>query len=49
MEEHGADARRLFHGYMGVDLEIVWDVVENRLAPLRGQISALLKPEDPER
>ena len=36
----------LIHGYMGVDLEIVREVVENRLAPLRNQISALLKSRD---
>lgn len=39
----------LIHDYMGVDLEIVWEVVENRLAPLRDQLSALLTSEDRER
>jgi uncharacterized protein with HEPN domain len=39
----------LIHDYMGVDLEIVWEVVENRLAPLRDQLSALLTSEDQER
>lgn len=39
----------LIHDYMGVDLEIVWEVVENRLAPLRDQLFALLTSEDRER
>lgn len=38
----------LIHNYMGVDLEIVWEVVENRLAPLRDRISALPEPDDAE-
>jgi uncharacterized protein with HEPN domain len=33
---------RVIHGYFGVSLEIVWDVVENHLPPLRGRIGALL-------
>lgn len=33
----------LIHNYMGVDLAIVWDVVENRLSFLREQISGLLE------
>ena len=39
----------LIHDYMGVDLEIVWEVVENRLRPLRDHLSTLLEPDDPER
>jgi uncharacterized protein with HEPN domain len=35
----------LIHNYMGVDLVIVWDVVENRASPLREQISGLLEDE----
>ena len=31
----------LAHGYMSVDLEIVWDVVENRLGDLNERIQAL--------
>jgi uncharacterized protein with HEPN domain len=34
---------RLIHGYFGVDYEIVWDVVENRIPELRDQISAILE------
>jgi uncharacterized protein with HEPN domain len=32
----------LIHNYMGVDLGIVWEVVENRLVPLRTRISELV-------
>jgi len=39
----------LIHDYMGVDLEIVREVVENRLAPLRDQLSSFLGPDDRER
>jgi uncharacterized protein with HEPN domain len=34
---------RLIHDYFGVDYEIVWDVVQNRIPELRRQISSLLK------
>lgn len=34
---------RLIHDYFGVDYEIVWDVVQNRIPELRGQISSILK------
>jgi uncharacterized protein with HEPN domain len=34
---------RLIHGYFGVDYEIVWDVVQNRIPELRNQISAILE------
>lgn len=37
----------LIHDYMGVDLGIVWEVVENRLVPLRARISEMVdEPED---
>lgn len=39
----------LIHDYMGVDLEIVWEVVENRLRPLRYHLSTHLGPDDLER
>ncbi|MDQ3508413.1 MAG: DUF86 domain-containing protein, partial [Actinomycetota bacterium] len=35
----------LIHNYMGVDLIIVWDVVENRPSLLREQISGSLEGE----
>lgn len=34
---------RLIHDYFGVDYEIVWDVVRNRIPALRRQISAILE------
>jgi uncharacterized protein with HEPN domain len=36
---------RIVHDYFGVSLEIVWDVVENHLPPLRDKVRRLL-PED---
>lgn len=36
----------LIHDYMGVDLEIVWEVVENRLTPLRDQLLSFLETDD---
>ena len=33
---------RLIHGYFGVDLELVWDVVSTRVPVLRSEISAIL-------
>jgi uncharacterized protein with HEPN domain len=33
----------LIHQYFGVDAQIVWDIVQNKLAPLEQAISALLQ------
>ena len=33
----------LIHGYMGVDLKIVWDVVANRINPILSDIEKLLR------
>ena len=30
---------RLIHDYFGVDYELVWDVVQNRIPELRDQIA----------
>ena len=35
---------RLIHDYFGVDYEIVWDVVRNRIPALHRQVSLLLEP-----
>jgi uncharacterized protein with HEPN domain len=35
---------RLIHDYFGVDYELVWDVVQNRIPELRGQIVSILEP-----
>lgn len=34
---------RLIHDYFGVDLDIVWDVVEHKIPALRDQLLAMLK------
>jgi uncharacterized protein with HEPN domain len=34
---------RLIHDYMGVDYELVWDVIQNRIPELKRQIGAALK------
>lgn len=33
----------LIHEYFGMDVEIVWDIIQNKLQPLETQVSALLK------
>jgi uncharacterized protein with HEPN domain len=34
---------KLIHEYFGVDLQLVWDVVERELPTLRPRIAALLE------
>jgi uncharacterized protein with HEPN domain len=34
---------RLIHNYFGVDYELVWDVVQNRIPGLRAQIASILE------
>jgi len=34
---------RLIHEHFGVDFEIVWDVVRNRIPELRHRVSAILR------
>lgn len=34
---------RLIHDYFGVDVELVWDVVQKRVPELRDQMAAILK------
>jgi len=36
---------RLIHQYFGVDLELVWDVVQTRIPTLRTRISSLLRDD----
>jgi uncharacterized protein with HEPN domain len=36
---------RLIHGYFGVDLTLVWDVVTNRVPLLRSQIRHILSEQ----
>jgi uncharacterized protein with HEPN domain len=33
---------RLIHGYFGVDYELVWDIVQNRIPALRKQIALII-------
>ena len=33
----------LAHEYFGVDVEVIWDIVENKLPGLKAQISRILK------
>jgi len=34
---------RLIHDYMGVNYELVWDVIQNQVPELKQQIGAVLK------
>jgi uncharacterized protein with HEPN domain len=34
---------RLIHDYFGVDYDLVWDVVRNRIPALRAQVAAILE------
>ena len=37
---------RLIHDYFGVDYDLVWDVVQNKIPTLREQILEMLREED---
>jgi len=37
---------RLIHDYFGVDYDIVWDVVENKIPTLHDQIAEILQHEE---
>jgi uncharacterized protein with HEPN domain len=37
---------KLIHYYFGVDWEVVWDVVKNKLPALRTQIEGLIREID---
>ncbi len=36
---------KLIHNYFGVDYEIVWDIVTNKILPLKVEIENILKNE----
>jgi len=38
----------LIHGYFGIDLDIIWDIVDTKLAPLMDQLSSLIRQLDSE-
>lgn len=35
----------LIHGYFGIDLEILWDIVMHKIPPLQNEISAIIAYE----
>jgi len=37
---------RLIHGYMGIDYLIVWDVIKNKIPPLKNQIESIIESEE---
>lgn len=37
----------LAHEYFGIDLEVVWDIVKNKLPGLQEQVSSILKGKNP--
>jgi uncharacterized protein with HEPN domain len=37
---------RLIHDYFGVDYDIVWDVVANKIPTLRHQVEAIIIEEE---
>ena len=39
----------LIHAYFGIDIEIVWDVVQNKLPDLKDQISLILSKNKKEK
>ena len=38
----------LIHNYFGIDIEIIWDVVANKLSELKDAIGAIIASEYPE-
>jgi uncharacterized protein with HEPN domain len=38
---------RLIHGYFGVDYDIVWDVVRNKIPALQREVEHILRHEGP--
>jgi uncharacterized protein with HEPN domain len=37
---------RLIHGYLGLDNEIIWDIIQNEIPELIKQLTALIKASD---
>lgn len=35
----------LIHGYFGIDLEILWDIVVHKIPPLQAEIDAIIRYE----
>jgi uncharacterized protein with HEPN domain len=45
VEEFLNDQTLRRHGYFGVDYELVWDVVKNRIPNVRAQVRLILEAE----
>jgi len=39
----------LIHGYFGIDLEILWDIIVNKIPLLQGEVAAIIAYETPAR
>ncbi len=37
---------RLIHDYLGIDYDLVWDVVINKIPPLRKRVEEILQSEE---
>jgi uncharacterized protein with HEPN domain len=37
---------RMIHGYFGVDIDLVWEVVETHVPELRGRVERLLETQN---
>ena len=37
---------KLIHDYFGIDLEIIWDVIQNKLPELKGNLEVIFKGFD---
>ena len=35
----------LIHGYFGIDLEILWDIIENKIPSLQGEVAVIIAYE----
>jgi uncharacterized protein with HEPN domain len=38
---------RLIHGYWSIDLQLVWDVIEHELPPLKAAVTRMLAAPEP--
>jgi len=36
----------LIHAYFGIDLEIIWDIIKNKIPDLKEKISRILEEKD---
>lgn len=45
MEGNGRNADKLIHHYFGIDYELLWDIIENRVEELNYQIKRIIEIE----